>query len=84
MKARLTVELEVPDSFILEGEYENAHLQQFVWDHTVHELHLCYLQRLFEAHCEKDKPIKEALIRLNKGLVDMFDKCQYKIEKINE
>jgi hypothetical protein len=84
MKVRLTVDMEVPDSFIMEGEYETASIRQFIWDHTIHELLMLYTHRLFKAGCEKEPAMKEALIRLNEQLADMFETCQYKIEKVTE
>lgn len=94
MKIELTIELDVPDKYIFDGEYEEQSINQFVWDRSVHELHMSYLEKLLKANVKLSQAQRdgnpvlistyEATIKIYSDFVDMYKKCKYKIRKIAE
>lgn len=82
MRIRVSMELEIPDSFFLEGEYENASIQQTVWDNTVKQLETHNLQMQLKAYSVKDEATRNAMIKFYDIWTNIFKNCKYNIQKI--
>lgn len=78
MKIRVTMDLDIPDSFFETGKYENASIQQNVWEMTLQKLQTDNLIKKLDAMALKD----EAKIKYYDILYNIFLRCNHKIEKI--
>lgn len=82
MKVRLTIDLDIPDSFFLKDEYEEASIHQTVWDETVKQLEVHHLEQQLKAQFLNDEATKTALLEFHSAWYTIFKNCFYKIEKI--
>lgn len=90
MKAKIELIFDVPNAFESDSEYYNeASLQQFLWDHTLKDLEMYNLINIMNATTARDKCEDPRLALLHQAAIDSYEEtlvmlrnCKYTISKV--